>query len=133
MDIGDLQHHLTEPGSPGEAHPTVIIARDAPVQPVLDWLTKRFAEADDLATVTVRIGDSHPGVLTRAAILGLQAPVSKGVFGGGDYTQLPGLSPVTVLRLRCPVDGAKFSRYFYDEASPPTCPVHLGTVLELEL
>jgi hypothetical protein len=132
VNIGDLQRYLTEPSSPEEAHPTVIVAPDAPVQPVVEWLTRRFAEADGLATITVRIGDDDPGVLARDSVLELQTPISKGALGEGDFTQLPGLSPLTSLRLRCPIDGAQFTRYFYDEASPPTCPVHLGTVLELE-
>jgi hypothetical protein len=132
VNLDDLRGYLTEPRNDEKARPTVFIARNAPVQPVLDWLTERFAKTDDLTVVTVRIGDDDPGILTRDAVLDLQRPVSKGVPGYGDHFQLPGVSPLTGLRLQCPVDGAKFTRYIYDEASPPTCKVHKGIVLELE-
>jgi hypothetical protein len=132
MELDDLRAQLSAPTDDEQSRPTIMVAPDAPAQPVLNWLEHRFATDDDLTVLTVRIGDAAPGIISRDGLLDLITPISKGTLGDGDGFQLPGIPQLSGLQFRCGVDGATYTFYFYDVSAPPTCQLHPGTVLDFQ-
>jgi hypothetical protein len=130
MTIDEFWRQLDGSPAPDTAPKnTLYLTGNEMPEPVIDSLADWFSNTEE-KSVVLRLADRPPRLLVRETFLKMISPVNKGAPGDGDFATLPGLSELSALRFHCPVDGAIYFYFLYDESNPVKCQAHPDVVLE---